>query len=158
MVGNVGPSLSRDVPARALETGSKEHARARSECADTSRALAACPWQRCGRVAVELGYLYELQAVHHPAADPASCSSSSGCLSIDRAIQRYKKQASKSGGCDMIADFRCSRPCIAKPLRTTPHLTPHHPSSRQNTFVLALRQRNVFVVSVYDPLSRVFNQ
>ena len=96
MVGNVGPSLSRDVPARALETGSKEHARARSECADTSRALAACPWQRCGRVAMELGYLYELQAVHHPAADPASCSSSSGCLSIDRAIQDTRSERARA--------------------------------------------------------------
>ena len=48
MVGNVGPSLDRDVPARASESEPEEYACGRSECADMFRALAACPWQRSG--------------------------------------------------------------------------------------------------------------
>ena len=42
MVGNVARSLGGDVPVRASEEGSKEHAGRRSECADTPTAMAAC--------------------------------------------------------------------------------------------------------------------
>jgi hypothetical protein len=89
MVGNVAPGLgetflrarqrrfrSACLRAHSMRTPVQGAGGARVTAAYTNRAAKeACNWGT-----------YGLQAVHHPAADPASCSSS-GRLSIDRAVQ-----------------------------------------------------------------------
>jgi hypothetical protein len=89
MVGNVAPGLGETflrvrqrrfcsvcLPSHSMRTPVQGAGGARQLAAYTSRAA---------KVARNWG-TYGLQAVHHPAADPASCSSS-GRLSIDRAVR-----------------------------------------------------------------------
>lgn len=104
MVGNVAPGLGETFlrarqrrfcslwPAVALDAHTRPRTHARKQAEQGRAAKAARNWGT-----------YGLQAVHHPAADPASCSSSSGRLSIDRPVQENTSWTAKAAQVVAIA-------------------------------------------------------